>query len=217
MRVSRFLQVTFRPLGLILLVAGAVGCSSASKKTPELATMEGKKIALVEVEGSATSRKIVEVALINQLTKRGTFILLNKKELQSVRDKADQDITDGDGLARRAGAEIALRVKVLEFEAEEREGYSEEEVYDSQLAEERGEKEGHTKRLYKVKSLEGRVRVELAFQYLDESKEQRVAVAEARETEVVEEKKRAAVTSPKLRFLETLSNKAFADFFERYD
>lgn len=200
-----------------LCFIAAAGCSSAQKKTPELSDMEGKKVALVEVEGSPTARKIVEVALINQLTQRGTFILVNKKDLQKVRDRADQDATDWQGLAKRAGADIALRAKTLEFEAEEHQGYSEEEVYDSQLAQERGEKEGHTKRLYKVKSLEGRVRVELSFQYLNESKDLRVAVAEATETETVEEKERAAVTSPKLRFLETLSNKAFSDFFERYD
>ena len=203
-------------VGLIVLtLATAAGCASAKKTTPELSRMEGKKVALIEVNGEDTPRKVVEIALVNQLVDRGSFELIGKREVQAARDHVDQGVRDWKGIAKRAGAEIALKAKVLEFVADTREGYSAESVEDSQLAEETGT-DGKTERLYKVKAIQGKVRVQLTFADLVTGDE-RTGVAEAEEEVRAEGNKGGIHLPPKLRFLEKLSNQAFKNFFEKYD
>jgi len=212
----RFILISF--LGLSVSAAmGLVGCSHAKKKVPELSQLEGKKVALVEIDAEATPYSVVEVALVNQLVKRGTFDLIPKEEIQKARKAPEQDPADWLGIARKCGADYGLKAKVLEFSAEERSGYSSEKVYDSQLAQERGEKEGHTEKLFKVKSLTAKVRIELSFTKTDpKDPDPRSAIAEAEETVKSEEKTEAAHLPPKLFFLEKLSNEAFNRFFEQY-
>ncbi len=208
-----------KAMAVVCLVAHASSCSSGPKRTtPELSKLEGKKVALVEVEAEPTARRIVEVALVNQLVKAGTFELISKQDLEAARTKPDTDLTDKLEIARAAGADYALTAKVLEFDGTTREGYSKETVEDSQLAAERGEKERMTERVYKVKSLTGKVRVELTFVPAGEkdSPDRRSAVAEADEVVTAEARTGAARLPPKMRFLEELTNKAFARFFETY-
>jgi len=199
----------------LLTLALASGCSSAAKKTtPELARFEGKKVALVAVDGESTARKVVEVALVNQLVDKGTFILVNKNDLDQARAKPNQDPMDWKGVAKAAGADLALRAKVLQFDADENEGYSSEKEKDSQLAEEQGD-DGETEHLYKVKSLEGRVRVSLEFTDLNTG-DVRSAVAEDEQKVVADAKSSAVHLPPRLRFLEGVANKAFDRFFQEY-
>src|SRR6185437_10737413 len=155
----RALGLFFAPL-LAALPFALSGCSHASKKTvPELSQMLGKKVALVQVVGEETQRSIVEVALINQLTRNGTFIIIPKEDVEAARVQFQQDPSDWKGIAKRAGADYALKARVLEFDAKTDTGYSYEKVDDSILAQVTGE--GETQRLYKVKSLTGTVKVEL--------------------------------------------------------
>jgi hypothetical protein len=191
-----------------------VSCSSAKKKSsPELSDLEGKKVALVSVDGEDTPRKVIEVALVNQLVKRGTFLLVSKQDIETAKAAPDQDPTDWKGIAQRAGADYALRAKVLKFDAPIHEGYSSETVEDSQLAEETGN--GRTQRVFKVKSMEGDVKVELQFTHLSDG-ETRSGIAEAQQKVEESAKSSAIHLPPKLRFLEDLSNQAFKDFFDRY-
>ncbi|MCM2323728.1 MAG: hypothetical protein NDJ90_10755 [Oligoflexia bacterium] len=198
---------------VMLWISGLAGCASTPRKTPELSSMVGKKVALVELDGEASSRSIIEVSLVNQLRQRGTFLLLPKQDIEAVRGQPDLNPTDWKELARRAGAEYALRAKVLQFDADTREGYNEEEIEDSQLEAERGD--GRTKRLFKVKSLTGQVRIELEFTELTTS-DTRVGIAEAHDEVRAEARASAAHLPPKLRFLEKLANEAFRAFFDRY-
>jgi hypothetical protein len=193
-----------------------VSCSTGKKKTePELSSLRGKKVALVGVDGEDTARKVIEVSLVNQLVQRGTFILISKQDLEQARLAPEQDPMDWKGIAKRSGAEVALRAKVLKFDAQDYSGYTSEEVYDSQLAEEHGT-DGKTQRVYKVKSLNGDVQILLEFTTLDDT-DTRSAVAEAQD-KVVESEKTSSIHLPaRLRFLETLTNKAFKTFFERYN
>jgi hypothetical protein len=203
------------------MAALGASCSSAPRKTtPELSKLEGRRVALVEIQGEATARRIAEVALINQLTRHGSFILVSKQDVEAARARPNQDPRDWQGLAREAGAEVALRMDVLQFDADTREGISTEQVQDSQLKAEQGG-DGTTERVYKVRSLDGHVRFELEFADLAVSApgaapEVRKGVAEAQERVVEEARTGAAHLPPKLRFLEKISNQAFADFFERY-
>jgi len=202
------------------LAAGTAGCSSSPKRTtPELSKLEGKKIALVDLEGEPTARKIVEVALVNQLVQRGTFFLVPKEEVEAARAEASHDPTDWKGLARRVNADFALRAKVLTFEAKTREGYSSEEVEDSQLEAERGEKDNKLVRLYKVKAMTGNVRVQLEFSGVgkDIDPDPRTGVAEESHEVTAEARTGAAHLPPKLRFLENLANDAFRKFFDQYN
>ncbi|MBY0470843.1 hypothetical protein K2X30_06695 [bacterium] len=195
-----------------LFVAG--GCASAKKTTPELSKLEGKKIALVEIQGENTPKSIVEVALINQLVKRGTFILISKQDVQAARNDSSIAATDWKGIARKAGAEFALKAKVLKFDADTREGYSKQEVYDSVIEEEQGG-DGKVQRLYKEKSLTGHVQVELEFSDLSQD-DTRVAIAEEEQVVKAEGKTGGIHLPPKLRFMETITNEAFRKFFEKF-
>jgi hypothetical protein len=209
-------------VGVLLALIGVswTSCSSGPKRTtPELSKLEGKKVALVEVEAEPTARRIVEVALVNQLVKDGTFILVSKQDVDAARTQPKTDLLNPIDIARAAGADFALLARVLEFDATTREGYSKEVVEDSQLAEERGEKERMTERLYKVKSLTGKVRVEMTFLPAAadaDLSDRRTAVAEADQVVTAEAKTSAARLPPKMRFLEELTNQAFAKFFETY-
>jgi hypothetical protein len=189
-------------------------CSHAPKKTPELAKLEGKKVALVEVTGEATAKRVAEVALINQLTSRGTFILISKEDVEAARTAYQQDPSDWRGVARRAGADYALIAHVLEFRAETRTGYSHETVEDSLMEKETGE--AKTDNLYKVKSLHGSVKIELQFADL-KTGDVRRGVTEKADTATADERNGGIHLPPRLRFLEGLCNEAFKDFFDKYN
>lgn len=178
--------------------------------------MEGKKVALVSIDGEDTARSIVEVALINQLVRTGTFEIISKQDIQAIRAQPDVDPTDWETIARRAGADYALRAKVLQFTADTHKGYSEEKVHDSQLEEETGN--GDTTQIYKVKRMDGRCQVELQFTDLSPkgNGEVRTAIADRSQSVTAEAKESAAYLPPPLRFLEGLCNDAFHDFFEKY-
>jgi hypothetical protein len=82
------------------------------------------------------------------------------------------------------------------------------------MEEETGDAE--TENVYKVKSLDGHVRVQMDFASLGE-KDLRSGVAEAQDKIVSEQKTQRAELPPRLRFLETLSNRAFKEFFDKYN
>ncbi len=193
----------------------SLGCSSAQKaqKVSALSGLEGKKIALISVEGEETSKKIVEVALVNQLIRKGSFNLVPKQEVEAARAEPQQNPMDWKGIAARTGADYALVVHVLDFSADTREGYSTEEIYDSQLAAEQGT-DGKTQRVFKLKSMEGHVKMEIRFRPVGAGADQS-GTAEA--SQRVEENARSSSIHlpPKLRFLEELSNRAFKEFFDR--
>ena len=214
-----------------LALGFALACSHAEKKTtPELSSLLGKKIALVEIEGEAKPRAMIEVALVNQLSKTGSFFLIPKEEIQKIRTLPDVDSTQWKTIAKKAGADYALRIRVLEFKAETREGYSKDRVEDSQFAAERGENEKQVERVYKVRSLTGRVKYELEFTPVSDqvlgasghsenpapTYDVRRATIGAEDTEVAEAKTRSIHLSPPLRFLERLTNLAFERFFKDY-
>lgn len=205
-------------LGAICVLWGvsSSSCSSAPKKTtPELSHLLGKKIALMEVLGESTARSVVEVALINQVQQKGTFILISKQDLARAREEADLEATDWKGIARRAGADVALRVRVLKFIAESHEGYSSETVEDSELEAEQGKSAAKSERLFKVKSLDAEVAVKLEFTDL-KSDEVRSAVAQAQDQAKGDARQGGIQLPPRLRFLEKLSNRAFEKFFDTY-
>lgn len=204
---------SFLTLATVLTLVGT-GCKSAPKKTtPELSELIGKKVALVEVLGEATARQATEVALINQLTRRGTFILISKQEVQAARTQFQQDPSDWKGIAKRAGADFALKARVLEFKSDQNTGYSTEQTEDSQLEAETGN--GKTERLYKAKSLTGSVKVELQFANL-ETGDTRVGTGEKTGQALADERNGAAHLPPRLSFLTGLLEQCFEDFFEKY-
>ena len=205
-----FLQTLFFAATLV----GGFACSSAPKKEPELSRFLGKKIALVSLQAEPTAKTIVEVALVNQLVKRGTFILISQEEVQKAKAAHDVDTTDDAAVARRAGADYSLKARVLKFEAHEREGYDSIVEDDSQMEAETGESK--TKRLYKVATLLAKVEIELTFRDL-QTGELRVGIAKAEGNSFAESKTTAGHLPPKMGFLEKVANEAFRDFFDRYN
>lgn len=209
-----------RPLILLfstLIPICLARCSGRKVQEPlSLSEVKGKKVALVDIDGGEdTAQAVVETALVNQLVRRGTFILVSKQAVEAAKAAPDQDLTDWKGLARRAGADYALRAKILDFTANTRTGYSSETVEDSRLAEETGE--GKTERLYKVKRMTGHVAVDLDFAGVtpDTRGASRHEVAEATDQVTSEGRTEAAHLPPKLRFLEKIANVAFQRFFQR--
>ncbi len=190
-------------------------CSSGPKKPIlELSAFEGKKVALVEVEGESTARSVIEVALVNQLVKRGTFILVSKKDIEQAKTAPHQNPADWQGVAKSAQADVALRAIVKKFEAETQDSYEKEAVIDSQYAAEQGT-DGKTERIVPVKTLSGEVQVELLWTSLGKN-ETVSGIAEAKNSIQEKASKSAIHLPPRLRFLETLTNEAFAKFFDRY-
>jgi hypothetical protein len=191
------------------------GCASGPKKPVlKLSEFEGKKVALVEIDGESTARSVVEVALVNQLVKRGSFILISKKEIEDARTAPDQNPADWEGIAQRAHADVALRAIVQKFQAETTDSSTRETVIDSQYAQEQGN-DGKMERVVPVKTLSGEVQVELQWTSLAQN--QTVSgIAEAKNS--IEEKARTSAIHlpPRLRFLETLTQEAFSKFFDRY-
>ena len=197
----------------LLAVAGGA-CSHGRKSTPVLSDMIGKKVALVEVVGEDTARQATEVALINQLTARGTFILISKEDVEAARVQFQQDPSDWKGIAKRAGADYALKARVLEFKSDVNTGYSHQTVQDSQMEAETGN--AKVDELYKVKALTGSVKVELSFSNLAND-DTRVAVAEKEGRAEADERKGAAHLPPRLSFLTGLLEQAFRQFFDQYN
>jgi hypothetical protein len=202
----------------VLLFSLACSSSQKSKKTePVLARIQGKTVALMAIEGEETAKKVVEVALINQLVRKGTFILVPKHAVEAARAEAEQDPNDWEEIARKVGADFALRVQVDDFAAEDRSGYSTEEVIDSQIAAEQGT-DGKTQQTFQVKSLDGHVKLQLLFTELTAGKHpDQTGIAEAKDHFEASAKNSSIHLPPKLRFLEDLTNKAFRDFFDQYN
>lgn len=190
-------------------------CSTASKKPVlRLSELEGKKVALVEIEAEKTARSIVEVALVNQLTKRGTFYLVPKKDLEQIRTDTQSDPSDWRGLAKQVSADFALRAFVKKFKAETENSSTRETVYDSQYAEEQGN-DGKMERVVPVKTLHGEVEVDLEWTQLTGNQ---TITEKAQASQIVEEKggTSAIHLPPRMRFLEELTNRAFGQFFEKH-
>ena len=196
------------------------GCSSSSKtrsteKASSLNPLHGKRVALVEIQGEETPRRIAEVALINQLARRGTFFLVPKNELDQLRAAPDLDPNDTLTLAKRAHADYQLRIEVNDFQAPIREGYSTQIVKDSQIAAEMGT-DGSTEQVYKVKSLEGSVRFQLHFTDTATGVTTSGTAAVQKRVEA-DAQKQAIHLPPQLRFLEELTNQAFNEYFAHSD
>ncbi|MBC7692437.1 MAG: hypothetical protein H7222_11800 [Methylotenera sp.] len=215
MLISALLPVFVSVSSACLLSAVVLpGCKSSPKRTtPELSRLEGKKVALIEIEGEASARAVVETSLINQLVQRGTFEVVTKQDVQKARDFYAQNPTDSAGIAKRAGADYALKATVLTFDATTHNGYSDEDVLDSEWEKDTGEKK--RKNVYKVKSLVAKVRVQLDFTDVN-TLETRTAVAEDEESVTGEANREAIHLPPPLRFLETTCNAAFKKFFDQY-
>ena len=191
---------------------GLAACSSPKKKADlTFKDIEGKKVALVSIEAEPTAKKIIEVSLVNELIQNGSFILISKQDLEKAKEHPHQDPMDWRGIARRAGAEVALQAHAIEFSAETHQGYSREQVIDSQLAEELGT-DGKTERLYKVKQLTGRVQIELEWTELSSDFTLKTQ-AQAQQSVTAEAKSRAIHLPPKMQFLAKLTQEAIHQFF----
>jgi hypothetical protein len=209
---GRFKRIAFRILAAALPLLAA--CSHASKSTtPELSQMLGKKVAFVEILGEKTAAQATEVALINQLTRNGTFIILSKEDVEAARVQFQQDPSDWKGIAKRAGADYALKARVLEFSSQVNVGYSHQTVEDSQMEAETGESKSDE--LYKVKRLTGKVKVELQFANIADGTV-KTGTAEKEGQAEGDERQGAVHLPPRLSFLIGLLEQTFQDFFKEY-
>jgi hypothetical protein len=177
--------------------------------------MRGKTVAIVGFEGTKTARKFAEVAIVNQVIERGSFLLIPQREIRKVKARVGVDPRNYTQIAAMSGADIALWGEFLAFDANTSEGYIEETIYDSQIAAEQGDDRGSVKQLIKVKTLEGHVKLKLFFQETING-EVLSDVTEVKEKIQHGERRRAVHLPPRLRFLEELTNRAVNQFFEKH-
>jgi hypothetical protein len=179
--------------------------------TPAPSEIVGKKVALLEIEGEESAKKIIEVALINQLVQKGAFVLIAKSEIEQARHQPNQNPLDWLGLAKRVGADIALKIHVQDFQANTHESYSTRDVYDSQIAAEQGT-DGKTQQVFKVKSMDAHVRFALTFTpVLGDSP--KTYIADKQEHLEASAQDTSIHLPPTLRLLEKLSNDALTNVF----
>ncbi len=201
--------------GLGVCLLAAAGCSSAKKKVPELSELLGKKIALIEIDGEATARTTVEVALANEIARRGTFILIPKLDLQKARVLPHVDPTDPRSIGKAAGADWAMKVSVKSWDSTETEGYDAiEEEEDSLLKKETGS--GKSSRLAKVKLLKTTVEIEVELIEVDSDDVRKGTAREESSHRAVGTEGRPK-TPWKLSELEKVAGRAFRAFFDRYE
>ena len=158
-------------------------------------------------------KQATEVALINQLTRNGTFIIISKEDVEAARVQFQQDPSDWKGIAKRAGADYALKARVLEFESHVDVGYSHQTVEDTQMEAETGECK--IRWPYKVKRLTGNVKVELQFANLADGTV-KTGTAEKQGQVEGDEREGAVHLPPRLSFLIGLLEQTFQDFFKEY-
>jgi hypothetical protein len=203
---------------VFLLLLGA--CSSAPRTTPRLSDLIGKRVALIEIEGEATQRSMIEVALVNNLQREGSFELISKEELQQAKTAPDVDTSDDQALGRKLKADYVLRIRALNFDASERQGYDRVKMEDSQLAAERGESARMTQRLVKVKSLTGTVALKIRFTPVAGAGQEpasREATQTVTDTVRATEEKGAIRLPEKMSFLSRLTQRALDEFFKQYE
>jgi len=205
-----------------MLLGALTACSSASKRTtPRLSEMEGMRVALVEIDAEPSTRLSVEVSLVNELISRGSFILVNKADLEKA--KQDPALAPGDhfALGQKLGTDYILKARVLNFSAEESSGYVNVRIEDSQLAAEQGDGARWTEKPVKAKSLIGTVQIELEFTDIRKSNSHtndsvRTGLAVATERVDATEAKGAIHLPSRLSFLDKLTKKAIREFFNQY-
>ena len=216
----RFIQ----PSLLITLAAFGAGvmngCSSAPRTTPRLSELVGKRVALIEVEAEPTQRSMIEVALVNNLQREGSFELISKEEIQQAKTAPNVDTSDPQSIGRKLKADYVLRIQGLTFDAQERQGYDRVEFEDSQLAEERGESARMSQRLVKVKSLTGTVALKIRFTPVGATGTaagSREATQTVTDTVRASEEKGAIRLPEKMSFLSKLTQRALDEFFKQYE
>jgi len=207
---------------IIMLLGALTSCSSGPKRsTPKLSEMVGKKVALVEIDAEPSTRLSVEVSLVNELISRGSFVLINKADLEKAKQDPTLHPTDTAALGRKVGADYTLKTKVLAYSADETAGYVKVRVEDSQLAAEQGEKARWTEKPVKAKSLVGTVHLEMEFTDLaklekDPADAVKSGPAVAMERIDATEEKGAIKLPPKMSFLDKLTRQAVRKFFEEF-
>ena len=213
-------QLTPRSVVLIFgFITLCTSCSSSPQRTaemaaPEISALSGKRVALVSIDGEPAAQKVIAAALVNQVIQNGGFILLSKQEVDTARVAPEQDPADWLGIAKRVGADYALTAEVIQFEAPVRDGVASERTIDSQLKNELGT-DGEVDHVFKVKVLDGRVKIQLSFTKLSNG-ETRSALAAANEHLEMDTRLSTAHLPAPLRFLEKITNRAFREFLEKY-
>ena len=212
-------RVRLGRFGLLLLLVGLCACSGAKRRPDVLELAEGRKIALLDVdgEGGASARSVVEVGLINALSEGGQFELVSKQDVQAAKDLPTIDPTNLKSITLASGADFGMVIHVRKFFAEETTGITKERVFDSQLAQERGKDEGETDRLIHVKRLNGDLT--LGFELVDAQTGDRTGpdtspknIISAHDEVTADTHEGAAHLPPRLRFMERLAQRTIRAF-----
>ncbi len=206
------------------------GCSSPSTKKTEGAPTakhswkqwQGKKIAFIEVVddlhslATPTNKRIIEVALINQLAALPDhLVLVAKSVIEAAKLQPQQNPLDWEGIARAAGADVAVRARVLQMTVDRQAGFVNQAVVDSQWQAEQG---NDAQRLAQVAVQGLRGHVEIGLEWLDFATQARLSLQASASAQTEQKAETEAIhLPPMLRFLENLTNKAFKDCFSAYN
>lgn len=199
-----FSEFAFSFFLAFFLIATLTSCSNSSKNTtdtPEAwSPLKHKRLAIEEIEGPESAQKIVEVAFVNEVHKRGSFVLLSKKEIAQARNRDEKPASD-----------LTLKIKITSFDTEDIDSYAPDTEEDSVLVEERGSGDNNKRNIHSVERT-GKIRVELAF-FDAQGSLIKQGIVEKTDSVTKSDKSGAIHFSPKLYFLDSITRKAMADFF----
>ncbi len=155
---------TISLVALVLLSLLLTSCSH--KKTKKALTQDelrNKVVALVDVNGAKEAKLQTEVAIVNEIISKGRFQIVDRATVQSALVEHPTE-ADWQALGRQVHADLLLKIDILEFKVDSRQGYDGVEEEDSLLSSEHRESRSTKwKHLYKVKAQQGFVKVRARF------------------------------------------------------
>lgn len=212
-----------------LLVMAAISVSACSKKKTDTLTrrsLEGKRVAVATIEGGdSTTKKIIEVALVNEIVDKGRFEIVNREDVQKALENYPA-ASDRVRLGKYLHADYVLDIMAEEFKVTDRSGLDEVIEADPVMKEEWHSKDDVVAKKYvKVKSEEGRVKLKFTFVDVASGTGDAGSGAKAlsamgsatdtRTARLTGDKKTGGELPGKLALLEELSGKAVQNFFEK--
>jgi hypothetical protein len=199
---------------ILFLVSQTFLAGCAHKKVHEpltLKRLQGKRVALAQIDAEKDERTHIEVGILNELLDKGRFEIVDRATVQDALVAYPAE-SDWQRLGKKVGADYVLSVRVKEFSVDERQGYDKVTEEDSLLTEESGESKPvvgtHFK---KVRGFMGAVRLSCMFYDVADGAIIYQGFGVAGETL----NSRDGSLPGKMSMLEKLTGKAITNFFEQ--
>ena len=197
----------------LCLLATLAFSSCAHKKEKQkltLSNLRGKSVALVNIDAPKEVALHVETAVVNEVIEHGRFQIVDRKSVQEAMVHHPAE-SDWGRLGKELKADLLLAIDVLEFKTDKRSGYDAVEEEDSLLSSE--QRESYSKKWKKYSKVHQRDgTLKLRFKFYDVASKTYLKISETETTGSYNS--RDGDMPRAIKLLETLTAKAFAQFFE---